>query len=193
LFSEFNYTWTFLPIAAVIEDAIFCVHGGISPSLADVNQLKQLQKPKEFLTGVFVDLLWSDPVISHRGFAPSDRGLGQLFNEHKLSEFLDQNGLQLLLRSHECCSGVSSLFPHCLTVFSSSDYAGCGNKAAVVRVSRDLKLTKQTLKILTEDSKRRRRVLFPRWLVEAAEGDKVEPEGIDWPPDRILVDVPVAA
>jgi serine/threonine-protein phosphatase PP1 catalytic subunit len=51
-----NYIWTYLPIAAVIGDAVFCVHGGVSPVLLDLQELERMSKPKQVLSGPFTDL-----------------------------------------------------------------------------------------------------------------------------------------
>ena len=51
-----------LPVAATIADKIFCVHGGLSPDLKDLNQIKKIQRPTDIPDeGLLADLLWSDP------------------------------------------------------------------------------------------------------------------------------------
>jgi protein phosphatase len=61
MFTQFNYVFQYLPIAAILEEKVFCVHGGISPDLLHVSDLDSMEKPRLTLSGVFVDLLWSDP------------------------------------------------------------------------------------------------------------------------------------
>jgi diadenosine tetraphosphatase ApaH/serine/threonine PP2A family protein phosphatase len=164
LFSEMNHLWTYLPIAAIIEDSIFCVHGGISPIVLDLEELEQMPKPKEALTGAFIDLLWSDPLESEMGYAPNPRGVGCTFNEQTLTDFLENNDLQLLVRSHESCSGIQFSLPHCLTVFSCSDYSGQGNCGAVLTISHTLEIQKHMFGVLTR--KCQKRVILPDWLIE---------------------------
>lgn len=54
----FNY----LPIAAVIEDRIFCVHGGLSPQIVDIGDLNDFRRPFEPIKSTPIsDMLWSDP------------------------------------------------------------------------------------------------------------------------------------
>ncbi|VEU23718.1 DEKNAAC104837 [Brettanomyces naardenensis] len=54
-----------LPVAATIAGRIFCVHGGLSPQLTDLNQIKKIQRPTDIPEeGLLADLLWSDPQVS---------------------------------------------------------------------------------------------------------------------------------
>ena len=51
-----------LPLAAIISDKIFCVHGGISPTLHDMNDIREIVRPLDIQgSGLESDLLWSDP------------------------------------------------------------------------------------------------------------------------------------
>lgn len=51
-----------LPVAAMIEDRILCMHGGLSPELQSIEQIKKIEKPTDVPdTGLLCDLLWSDP------------------------------------------------------------------------------------------------------------------------------------
>jgi serine/threonine-protein phosphatase PP1 catalytic subunit len=54
--------FNFMPLCAIINQQIICVHGGLSPELEEIEQLNKLQKPLEiFNQGIPTDLLWSDP------------------------------------------------------------------------------------------------------------------------------------
>jgi protein phosphatase len=187
LFNEMNYLWTYLPIAAVIQDSIFCVHGGISPVVLDLEELEQMPKPKEMLTGPFIDFLWSDPVESEIGYAPNARGLGCAFNEQALANFLENNDLQLLVRSHESCSGIQFTLPNCMTVFSCSDYGGHGNCGAVITISPELEIHKHMLAVLT--GKHQTRVIMPDWLIDDLEAEKLSQESSDSTPEDIVIDL----
>lgn len=58
----FNEVFAYMPLSAVIERKIFCVHGGISPELENVEQISKIGRPLEVNNnGVALDLLWSDP------------------------------------------------------------------------------------------------------------------------------------
>ncbi|OHT16763.1 Serine/threonine-protein phosphatase PP1-2 [Tritrichomonas foetus] len=169
VFTKFTTVFSVLPIAAVLEDLIFCVHGGISPSLHDIELFETLPKPKEIYThSIFSDLLWSDPRSDVDSFQVNQRGCGVYFNEENLRDFLQRNGLCYLFRSHEeCYDGYEWNFEDelCLTIFSNSDYCGHGNTGAVIGIPKDLVMTKELFKPLTEEEKIKRRVIFPEWLM----------------------------
>ena len=51
-----------LPVAALIEDKILCMHGGLSKDMTSLDQIKSIQRPAKIPeTGILCDLLWSDP------------------------------------------------------------------------------------------------------------------------------------
>lgn len=59
-----------LPLAALIEDKIFCMHGGIGPELTKISQLMKVNRPLDMpVKGIVTDLLWSDPAESQKGFS----------------------------------------------------------------------------------------------------------------------------
>lgn len=52
----------YMPLAAIVENQIFCLHGGLSPSLETLDEIKHLQRVQEVPhDGPMSDLLWSDP------------------------------------------------------------------------------------------------------------------------------------
>ena len=170
LFAEIVFVFRALSIAAVVGDAIFCVHGGISPELKRLEDFAKLWRPKEVVWGVFSDMLWSDPSLDVEWFAPNSRGVGYLFGLNAVNAFLEQNNLQVMIRSHEACSdGCMSPFgdeKKCVTVFSNSDYCGRGNNAAVLRVAEDLMIRTEMIPCLSPEEKKLRRVLLPTWLLD---------------------------
>ncbi|EAX89866.1 Ser/Thr protein phosphatase, putative [Trichomonas vaginalis G3] len=172
VYNSFIQTFYTLPLAAVVGQRIFCVHGGISPELGKVDVLKNIPRPKEIpLTGMISDLVWSDPEYTVDTFEPSHRGCGYLFGAEALKEFLDKNQFDLLVRSHEMCEdGVAwpyaaddSAADKCITIFSNSDYCGRENDAAVICVTEDLAVSIEMFECqFTEDPKRT--ILLPYWL-----------------------------
>ena len=65
-----------MPIAAIVEDKIFCMHGGISPSLTDFSQINGIHRPLDIPPeGLMCDLLWSDPVTAEEEWTPSARSV----------------------------------------------------------------------------------------------------------------------
>lgn len=166
-----------LPLCAQIGERIFCVHGGISPCLRNTADLLKMQKPQEDLSipnNLFTDMVWSDPEESVKGWMANNRGCGYLFGAEPLSKFLDNNNLDILVRSHEVCNdGVSWPYSsdeqnvdRCLTVFSTSNYCGRGNTAAVLYVNSDLLVNVEFLQPLSETEMKKRKVLLPFWLYD---------------------------
>lgn len=140
----FTDIFNWLPLAAVIQDSIFVVHGGISTqeegeiSLAAIEAIPRNREPPE--SGLMSDLLWSDPQPK-RGRDPSKRGLGYSFGPDYTERFLNFNNLKLLVRSHEMKEEgyVVEHNDKCITVFSAPNYCDqMGNKGALIRFEADL-------------------------------------------------------
>lgn len=71
LWKTFTDCFNCLPIAAIIDEKIFCCHGGLSPDLQDMEQIRRIVRPTDVPdTGLLCDLLWSDPdkEVKVRGF-----------------------------------------------------------------------------------------------------------------------------
>jgi protein phosphatase len=161
-----------MPIAATLNNRIMCVHGGISPSISTLAELEaETVRPLVSVSSSsVVDILWSDPCARVLGFKPNTRGTGFFFGSEPLEDFLDDNGFDCLIRAHEWFdAGWNWPFGQqgrCLTVFSSSDYCGKGNKGAVALVSEDCRI--ETVEFEPMVATRLRRVLLPVWIL--AEG-----------------------
>jgi len=135
----FNY----LSIAAVIDNAIFCVHGGLSPSIQTLDQIRVINRFQEVPhEGPLADLMWSDPDPDRDGFTPSQRGAGYTFGKDIVHQFLKQNNVQHIVRSHQLCmDGYQVVFQDALsTIWSAPNYCyRCGNVAAIMEVAEDFK------------------------------------------------------
>jgi serine/threonine-protein phosphatase PP1 catalytic subunit len=91
-----------LPIAAIISDRIFCVHGGLSPDLHDLSQIERLARPLAVPAhGLLVDLLWSDPDPEQAELAKSTRGTSFTYGETVVENFLRKNDFDLICRGHQ--------------------------------------------------------------------------------------------
>ena len=115
-----------MPVAAVISDRIFCVHGGIPGAV----KLSEITKE-----GVY-PYAWNDP-SKEKGINRSSRGLGmRTFGEDVLVEFLQLNGLERMIRGHSVLEeGYWWWFGgKLLSLFSAFDHGGMGNGAAVAMV-----------------------------------------------------------
>lgn len=117
------------------------VHGGLPSqdgvTLDDIRQLDRFrQPPKE---GLMSDLLWADPQ-PFNGRAPSKRGLGFGFGPDITQAFLTNNGLDLLIRSHEVKDEGYEIAHNgkCITVFSAPRYWYASFSAFTVKVQHSM-------------------------------------------------------
>ena len=125
LWRKFNEAFMWLPIAAVVADVAFCIHGGISQHMKSIEDIEELQRPIIDYTDseMMSDLMWSDPTEAP-GFVPSNRGYGSMFGYLPLVDFLQSNSLKVIVRGHQCVNDGVVKFHRGLgyTVFSSSNY-----------------------------------------------------------------------
>jgi serine/threonine-protein phosphatase PP1 catalytic subunit len=148
LWSKFTEVFRYLPLAAVISDRIFCVHGGLSPRLHSPNDIAKIPPLLDVPdNGLVADLLWADPSSEHTGFLESDRGPAYTFGPDAAQKFLEDNELDLICRGHQVVMpGYEFPFEDhsVLTVFSAPDYCQeFGNRGAMLRVDKDLKCSFQ--------------------------------------------------
>ncbi|KAI6697204.1 hypothetical protein NL676_017323 [Syzygium grande] len=126
-----------LPLAHVINEKIFVVHGGLfsvdGVKLADIRSIDRFCEPPE--EGLMCELLWSDPQpLPGRG--PSKRGVGLSFGGDVTKKFLQENNLDLVVRSHEVKDEGYEIEHDgkLITVFSAPNYCDqMGNKGALIR------------------------------------------------------------
>ncbi|OLY78012.1 Serine/threonine-protein phosphatase PP-X-like protein [Smittium mucronatum] len=137
----------YLSLAAIIDDKILCVHGGLSPSISGIDQIRTIDRKQEVPhEGAMCDLLWSDPEnISGWGLSP--RGAGYLFGSDVVDTFLRYNNLDLIARAHQLVmEGYKRMFDgKCITVWSAPNYCyRCGNVASILEfddtLSQDFKI-----------------------------------------------------
>ena len=133
-----------LPLAAVINGHFFAVHGGISPELimaTDLNRVNREIEPP--IHGIVTDLIWSDPgkeIWRDQWEFNDQRGCGVLFGKDETLSFLKDNGLNMILRAHQCvdsgfeCETYGLDTPKVVTLFSAEDYCGSKNLGAMLRI-----------------------------------------------------------
>jgi len=91
-----------MPIAAIIDNKYFCVHGGISPSLRYLFQIDSIERNHEIpYEGVYSDIIWADPDEKVQEWSQSPRGIGFLFGELPTKKFCYENNMELILRAHQ--------------------------------------------------------------------------------------------
>ncbi|CAK3870382.1 Metallo-dependent phosphatase [Lecanosticta acicola] len=132
----------FLALAAIIDGKVLCVHGGLSPEIRTLDQIRVVARAQEIPhEGAFCDLVWSDPEDVDT-WAVSPRGAGWLFGDKVSSEFNHVNNLQLIARAHQLVNeGYKYHFASqdVVTVWSAPNYCyRCGNVASIMTLGEDL-------------------------------------------------------
>lgn len=143
-----------LPIACIVNNKFIAVHGGISPelvSMQDIINLERVTEPPR--SGLFCDLLWSDPVdndsgqLTERFKANEVRGCSYCYGSVAVNNFLKKSKLLSVLRAHEVqIDGYkmhkwngSTGFPVVITIFSAPNYCDVyNNKGAVVKFNNNV-------------------------------------------------------
>jgi len=131
----------YLSLSAIISDTLFCVHGGLSPTISCLDEIRALDRKQEVPhDGPMCDLLWSDPEeIEDWGVSP--RGAGYLFGPEVVKRWNDVNNISLIARAHQLVmEGYKFMFGDTLvTVWSAPNYCyRCGNIAAILELDEDL-------------------------------------------------------
>ncbi|GFS45460.1 protein phosphatase 5.2 [Actinidia rufa] len=126
-----------LPLAHVINEKVFVVHGGLfsvdGVKLSDIRAIDRFCEPPE--EGLMCEVLWSDPQ-PQPGRGPSKRGVGLSFGGDVTKKFLQENNLDLVVRSHEVKDEGFEIEHDgkLITVFSAPNYCDqMGNKGAFIR------------------------------------------------------------
>ena len=131
----------YLSLSALIDNKIFCVHGGLSPNITTIDQLRAIDRKQEVPhEGAMCDLLWSDPedVV---GWGLSPRGAGYLFGDDVCSQFTQTNSIDMIARAHQLVmEGYKWMFnKQLITVWSAPNYCyRCGNVAAILELDENL-------------------------------------------------------
>ncbi|KAJ3734823.1 Metallo-dependent phosphatase-like protein [Lentinula guzmanii] len=116
-----------LPIAAIVASKIFCVHGGLSPSLHSMEDIKRIQRPTDVPDyGLLNDLLWSDPSDTALDWEENERGVSYCFGKGIINEFLVRYDMDLICRAHMVVEDGYEFWNDrtLVTVFSAPNYCG---------------------------------------------------------------------
>jgi len=125
----------------MVDERLFCPHGGLSPSLDTVDQILALDRAHEVPhEGPICDLMWSDP-DDRLGWGISPRGAGYTFGHDISEKFNRENGFDFIVRAHQLVMEGYNWFHNerLVTVFSAPNYCyRCGNMAAIMEVDEHL-------------------------------------------------------
>eukprot|EP00457_Paulinella_chromatophora_P004298 gb/GEZN01004310.1/.p1 GENE.gb/GEZN01004310.1/~~gb/GEZN01004310.1/.p1 ORF type:complete len:519 (-),score=85.35 gb/GEZN01004310.1/:384-1940(-) len=161
-----------LPLAAMIHNSFFCVHGGLSPSVNTLEDIKTIERFKEIpREGKMCDLLWSDPFEEENGegiekeeeeeapqtpttwFGHNEtRQCSFVYGIDAVKKFLRENKLTSIIRAHEAQAdgykmhmlNKQSGIPRVITIFSAPNYCDVyGNKAACLKFDNNVLNIKQ--------------------------------------------------
>ncbi|PWN38706.1 putative serine/threonine protein phosphatase 4 catalytic subunit [Ceraceosorus guamensis] len=131
----------YLALGAVVDGRVFCVHGGLSPNLKTIDEIRSIDRKQEVPhDGLMCDLLWSDP-DDIQGWGISPRGAGFLFGADIATQFAHTNGLDLIARAHQLVlEGYKLMFDNTIvTVWSAPNYCyRCGNIASILKLDQAL-------------------------------------------------------
>ncbi|KAH9919079.1 phosphoprotein phosphatase PPZ [Fomitopsis serialis] len=141
-----------LPIAAIVASKIFCVHGGLSPSLHSMDDIKRIQRPTDVPDyGLLNDLLWSDPSDTATEWEDNERGVSYCFGKSVINDFLVRYDMDLICRAHMVVEDGYEFWNDrtLVTVFSAPNYCGeFDNYGACMSVSEELLCAFELLKPL---------------------------------------------
>jgi len=174
LWKTFTDCFNCLPLAAVIDEKIFCCHGGLSPDLESMEQIRRIMQiykridhysfftnSKPFFLnfcmrptdvpdqGLLCDLLWSDPDKEVQGWGENDRGVSYTFGAEVVAKFLYKHDLDLVCRAHQVVEDGYEFFAkrQLVTLFSAPNYCGeFDNAGAMMSVDETLMCSFQILK-----------------------------------------------
>lgn len=146
VFKAFSESFTKLPVATLIADSYFVVHGGIASesviALDDVRKINRMAEKQPSTSGLLLELLWSDPQPTN-GLAPSKRGISHMFGPDVTEKFIKHNNLKKVIRSHEVRQNgyEEEHNGQLVTIFSAPNYCdSVGNKGAYINIGPDLEL-----------------------------------------------------
>ncbi|POS75292.1 protein phosphatase 5 [Diaporthe helianthi] len=146
IFKLFSESFSALPLATLIGDKYFVLHGGLfsddNVTLDDIRKLNRHKQKQPGQAGLMMEMLWTDPQ-TEPGRGPSKRGVGMQFGPDVTKRFCEKNGLEAIIRSHEVrMEGYEEEHDgKCITVFSAPKYCDMTeNKGAYINIGPDYKL-----------------------------------------------------
>ena len=156
LWKKFTDCFNCMPISALINDRILCMHGGLSPDLYSIDQIRKINRPIVVPdTGIVCDLLWSDPEKSVSGWGENERGVSYVFGSDIVTQFLEKQELDLVCRAHQVVEDGYEFFANkkLVTVFSAPNYCDeFDNSAGIMTITEDLTCSFKILQPAEKDT-----------------------------------------
>ena len=140
LWKSFTDLFNYLPVAALIDDKILCMHGGLSPDLKNIQNIQDISRPTDIPDqGLLCDLLWSDPDKEAVDYDENDRGVSVIFGEKVVTDFNKKNDLDLIIRAHQVVDEGYEFFANrqLITIFSAPNYCGEFDNSAGIMIIDD--------------------------------------------------------
>ncbi|VDM63017.1 unnamed protein product [Angiostrongylus costaricensis] len=142
LWSSFQDTFNWMPLCGLIAGRILCMHGGLSPQLTAIDQLRNLPRPQDPPNpSMGIDLLWADPDQWVKGWQANTRGVSYVFGQDVVIDMCQKLNLDLIARAHQVVQDGYEFFASkkMVTIFSAPHYCGqFDNFAATMKVNEDL-------------------------------------------------------
>lgn len=135
VWKTFIDTFNCLPIAATVAGKIFCVHGGLSPSLSHMDDIRGIARPTDVPDyGLLNDLLWSDPADMEEDWEPNERGVSYCFGKKVIMNFLQRHDFDLVCRAHMVVEDGYEFYQDriLVTVFSAPNVSVPANLTSTV-------------------------------------------------------------
>ena len=150
IWKSFTDLFNWLPVAAIIDEKILCMHGGLSPELKNLQNITDISRPTDIPdTGLLCDLLWSDPDKDCVEYDENDRGVSVIFGEKIVQDFNKKNDLDLIIRAHQVVDDGYEFFAsrQLITIFSAPNYCGeFDNSAGIMIIDESLTCSLKVLR-----------------------------------------------
>jgi len=150
MWKSFCDVFNCFPVCAVVDEKIITMHGGLSPEISNMDQVRRLVRPTDVPdTGIICDLLWADPDKDIAGWAENDRGVSFIFGPDVVTSFLQKQDMDLVCRAHQVVEDGYEFFAkrQLITIFSAPNYCGeFDNAGAMMTVDETLMCSFKVLK-----------------------------------------------
>ena len=122
LWKSFTDLFNYLPVAALIDDKILCMHGGLSPDLKNIQSIQDISRPTDIVD-----------------YDENDRGVSVIFGEKVVTDFNKKNDLDLIIRAHQVVDEGYEFFANrqLITIFSAPNYCGEFDNSAGIMIIDD--------------------------------------------------------